>query len=170
MRAGEVEYIKLENIDFDDRLIEIIETKSKPRTVSYAPNLSFLIDQWVNGGHRDVYAVAGDSPYLFVSRKKERLRANMINKIVVQAAKNAEDIQRKLYEDAQGGRRWRVTSHALRHTFAVLSLSPDVGEGSVNLAYLRDQMGHTDISVTQQYLKYLDDEALDEMKRCQPRL
>lgn len=171
MRAGEVEYIKLENIDFDDRLIEIIETKSQPRTVSYAPNLSFLLDQWVNGGHRDVFQVAGGSPYLFVSRKKGRLRANMINKIVVKAAHNAgDDIQRKLYEDAQGGRRWRVTSHALRHTFAVLSLSPDVGEGSVNLAYLRDQMGHTDISVTQQYLRYIEDDALKEMKRCQPRL
>jgi len=171
MRAGEVEYIKLDNIDFDDRLIEIIETKSQPRTVSYAPNLSSLMDLWVNGGNRDVFDATGGSPYLFLSRKKERLRADMINKIVVRAAHNAEEgIQKKLYEDAQGGRRWRVTSHALRHTFAVLSLSPDVGEGSVNLAYLRDQMGHTDISVTQQYLRYIEDDALKEMKRCQPRL
>lgn len=167
MRAGEVAHLKIEDVYPERREIDIKVTKSEPRRVAYQPNLTGLIDLWLNGGHRDVYSTAEDSPYLFVTRKKERMNNNLINKVVKKAADNA-GIQKPLYEDAKGYTRWRVTSHALRHTFAVKALSPDVGEGSMNLPYLRDVMGHTDIQTTQKYLRYLEDDALESMKNNAP--
>jgi integrase/recombinase XerD len=169
MRAGEVAKLKLDDVDTDSREIKIRETisKSQGRTVVYQPSLSFLMDQWLNGGHRDAYSSVDDSGYLFVTRKSDRMTNNLINDKVKQAAENG-GIQKVLYEDARGQKRYRVTSHTLRHTFAVFALKPDVGEGTMNLAYLREVMGHTDIEVTQVYLDYLQHDSLDSMRKHGP--
>jgi integrase/recombinase XerD len=169
IRAGELSHVKLDDIDRDERTIDVRVSKSQPRTVKYQPSLATTLNLWIDGGHRGVYSTAKDSDYLLVTRKKEQMSNGLINKVVKKAAENAE-IQESLYEDAKGDTRYRITSHSLRHTFAVMALRPKVGEGSMNLPYLRDMMGHSDISTTQKYLKYLKDDALLSMERNGPSL
>jgi integrase/recombinase XerD len=168
MRAGELARLKLDNVNQENHEIYIDESKSEARTVGYQPSLSMLMDQWIHGGHRDVVDT-DDSPYLFPTRQSQRIKINRINDVVKTAAEEA-GIQEELYEDANGHTRYRITSHSLRHTFAIMALSPSVGERSLNIGYLRDVMGHEDISTTQEYLQYLNEDAVESMKMAGPSL
>lgn len=168
IRAHEAGKIKFEHIDFDERTIKIYSDKTeKPRTVAYQPNLSTLMDIWVNGGNREVFSSAEDSHYLFVTRKKGRISNDVVNSVVKKAAENA-GIQEVLYVDQRGSKRYRVTAHALRHTFGVHAINPDHGGGSMNLRYLQDVMGHENIETTEVYLKYVGEEAVRDMQRHGP--
>lgn len=168
IRAHEAGKIKFEHIDFDERTIKIYSDKTeKPRKVAYQPNLSTLMDIWVNGGNREVFSSAEDSDYLFVTRKKGTISNDVVNSVVKKAAENA-DIQEVMYEDQRDSKRYRVTAHALRHTFGVHAINPDHGGGSMNLRYLQDVMGHENIETTEVYLKYVGEEAVRDMQRHGP--
>ncbi|PSP69869.1 hypothetical protein BRC80_10170 [Halobacteriales archaeon QH_9_66_26] len=58
-----------------------------------------------------------------------------------------------MYEDKGGGKRWKITSHALRHGHAVASLKSDIDVRTV-----QEHMGHSDISMTMKYLRLIDDD------------
>jgi len=168
IRAHEVGKITLESIDFEERTITVYSDKTdKPRDVAYQPNLSTLMDIWVNGGNRDVFASAEDSDHLFVTRKKGQMSNDVVNSVVKKAADNA-GIQEVLYVDQRGSKRYRVTAHALRHTMGVHAIDPDHGGGSMNLRYLQEVMGHENLSTTEVYLEYVEEQALKDMKRHGP--
>lgn len=168
MRAHEVANVKLDHMNWDERTIQVVDEKTgDSRTVVYPQSLDFLMHQWVRDGHRDVYSSATDSPYLFVTRKSPKIDNNRVNEVVRQAAENA-DLQEVMYEDAAGKQRYRITSHTLRHTFAVHALSPDTGQGSMDLRYLQECLGHDDITTTQEYLQYVETDAIDDMRKHGP--
>jgi len=159
MRAHEIANLPLENVDRDNRIIEVIDEKTDDkRKVAYQPSLSFLLTEWIDGGYRDVFGTANDSPYLFVSRKSPKMDSNLVNDVVVQAAKNA-GIQEILYTDARGNNRYKITAHQLRHTMAVQALK----EG-INIRYLQELLGHDKLETTEVYLDEVGDEALETHK------
>ena len=167
VRAHEAAKITFDRLDRDERKIKIVSDKTESsRKVAYQESLIPPLRLWIDK-HRGVFKSARDSDYLFVSREKEKMNHNNINQVVTKAAENA-GLQETLYVDAAGGERKKVTSHSLRHSFAVNALSPDVSGGSMNLAYIRDVMGHEDIEVTQDYLKFVETDALRDMRRKVP--
>ena len=153
MRRHELASVKLDDVDRDERSITVYSTKTDhTRTVYYQPSLDFLLDQWLDNGYRESYIPAPESPYLFTSQRSEQIGADTIGKMVVQAAKNA-GCQEKMYEDAAGKPKWRVTAHAVRHGHAVHAL-----KSGIDIRTLQKHLGHRNLDTTERYLRILDDD------------
>lgn len=156
-RRSEVSKVKLANMDFEDRKARVNSPKTgKTITVRWQPHLDSLLQRWKDE-YRPEYINADDSPYLFITQKANRIVPNHISRIIREAAKNA-GIQEVLYEDKAGNKRRRITSHALRHSFAVHWLQPP-NKGS--LEELKEILAHEDVQTTQVYTEILD-EQVDE--------
>jgi integrase/recombinase XerD len=121
-------------------------------TGRYHPDLDSLLNEWLEV-HRPSYT-RNDSPYLFISQKSDQLSPTHINRIVKKAAERA-GIQEELYADNKGHPRYKITSHALRHSFAVHFLRPP-NPGSYE--QLKEILGHEDIKTTQVYGEILDED------------
>jgi integrase/recombinase XerD len=160
VRAHECAGIKLDNIDRDERSIRIYSRKTDDwRSVYYMPSLDFLLDQWIDGGYRDAYGPAAESPYLFPSQRSEQVDYYTIGKIVRKAAEDA-DIQEIMYEDASGSPKYRVTPHAIRHGHAVHAL-----QCGLDIRTIQKHLGHKNIDTTMKYLQILDDDVRESYHR-----
>jgi integrase/recombinase XerD len=80
---------------------------------------------------------------------------------VKQAAGDA-GLQAHVYTDSGGKQRDKVTPHTLRHSFAVHMLKTP---NPVDVRTLQGLLGHSDLSVTEQYLDLVRDDEKDEYLR-----
>lgn len=160
LRRKEVSRLKLGDIDPDERSITIrseVAKNGESRTVYYMPDLDQLMNLWRNVD-RESYALASDSPYLFLSNEREHLSRFHVGDIVRQAAENA-GLQETLYTDAQGNEKKKITTHTLRHSGAVRRWSDDEnGNGGADLRTLQKLLGHESIKTTETYLDVGDDD------------
>lgn len=163
IRQSEASLIELNDIDRDERKIDIFAPKTGDwREVFFQPSLDIALEQYINRGYRDRFTSADSSSYLFVSRKSEKIAPGNINKIVRQAAENA-GIQEVVGNDVNGEPRYRITSHAIRHGHAVHSL-----KSGIDIAFIKKHLGHSDISTTQQYLDLIDTDVKREYQDSFP--
>lgn len=159
-RASEAASIRIESIEREKRLITVENAKTGgERTVPYPTDVRPLMTRWLDHGRRSRFLSAADSPYLFVSRKSGSMNASIINNAVKTAAENA-GIQTTMYTDAAGQERKYITSHAFRH-----SAAKNMIRDGLSLPFVRDVLGHDDIDMTLNYLRDMEDEAVDELKR-----
>lgn len=160
VRRGELVTIRLDDIDRDERSINIRAEKThENRTVYYQPSLDMLLQQWIDGGYRDSYSPARESPYLFVTHQSEKLNPRWFNRMIKKAATNAE-IQETIYQDARDGKRYRVTSHALRHGHAVESL-----KSGIDVRTVQKHLGHAELDMTMKYLRLIDDDVRESYQQ-----
>ena len=120
LRASEIINIKWENIDFKRNVIHIKAAKGKKdRIVMLSPK--------VKKGLKSLGLWDG---YVFNTIRGEKYSLRTIEKIVENAAKKA-------------GIKKKVTPHTLRHSFATHLL-----ENGIDIRYIRDLLGHSDIKTT----------------------
>ena len=183
VRRQELADIKLENIDLKERRIEIYSQKQDSqysaddpwRPVWYGKSIDMLMDQWIRVD-REGYATSG-SPYLFVGTQTDRLSGYRINEIVKESAENA-GIQKIMYTDAfideengvTGRKKYLITSHTLRHSFAKACMTPDDTGARIDVKSLAELMGHSDSSVTaEKYLHFAEDDIKEARGLYGPR-
>lgn len=167
IRKQECRDIRLENVDTDERRIEVwakkldnIPDKDPWRKVEYQPSLDRLMSLWVDQ-YRDTYAPARRSDYLFLTDKSERVGRSRIDKVVRKAAQavnddpDVEDIQKVLFEDSEGRDHMRITPHAFRHGHCMHAV-----RNGIDIAYVSEQCGHESLETTKTYL-----DAISEDKR-----
>ncbi|GAA0247672.1 tyrosine-type recombinase/integrase [Haladaptatus pallidirubidus] len=160
IRQGELTEIKLSDINRDERSIRIRAEKTySNRMVYYQSSLDFLMNQWIDGGYRSSHITASDSPYLFLTYKAPSIKKNYVNDIVKDAARKA-GIQETMYKDASGNSRHKITSHALRHGFAVQSL-----KNRMDIRTLSSVLGHSNLETTKKYLRLNDDDVRDAVRK-----
>lgn len=159
VRQGEIVRIDVGDIDMESQSISIYANKTDSRrVVFYQPSLDFLMDQWIEGGHRSGVPRANESDRLFISPYgplKERRVAEVVN----ESAENA-GIQEALFTDAGGRDRKRITSHALRHGHAVYALKSGIDVRTIQL-----HLGHQNIETTMRYLDLIDTDVRDSYHR-----
>lgn len=160
MRRGELMTVEVDDVDTDERAIEVQDSKDpeKHRTVYYQPSLDFLMSQWTDV-YRGSYGPARESDYLFLTQRSDQLGENRLDHIIRKAAEEA-GIQEVMYEDAAGKNRYRVTAHTLRHGHAVEAL-----KSGVDIRTLQEHMGHEKIETTQRYLQLIDEDVKDAMTK-----
>jgi len=178
IRAKEAQRIKLSDITTPEEATEQSERRrimidsakgGERRPVFYQPSLDETLSRWVDQ-LRKVYAPAKESPYLFVSNRSEQLSYTAIRDTVYQAAENA-GIQEKMYVDASGNPRWKVSPHTLRHTMARFAVT---GDERIDIARLARLMGHFDksgnpnIETTKKYLSFCEQDLKDASTACIP--
>lgn len=171
-RRSEVANVKLDDLDFDKRKFTVYSPK-KGETITgrWHPDLDALLNEWLEV-HRPSY-VTQDSEYLFITEQADKIAPNHISRVVREAADresetaDGEGIQDTLYVDMQGNERKRVTSHSLRHSYAVHFLRPP-NPGSFE--DLREILAHEDVTTTQIYGKILEDDVDAAYQQSTPSL
>jgi integrase/recombinase XerD len=136
-RLDEMAHLQRRAIDWQARTITLTETKTKPRTIDFSTP---------GGDVTGILAAAVPhvrSPYVFRNRADEPYKQLSTNFQAVMG--------RAIFEEAAAGRtlrRFRI--HDLRHGFAIRWLRRG---GSIY--DLKDHLGHTTVSTTEIYLRYL---------------
>ena len=157
VRAGELVNITLDDMDREERSIEVHAQKTDTtRTVYWQPSLDFLLDQWIDGGYRDALV---PSEYLFPTNQSEHLTVYRLNTMIRVTAKEA-GVQEVMYEDAAGNPRRRVTPHALRHGHAVEAL-----KSGIDVRRVQAHLGHEKLDTTMQYLRVIDEDVKQAFQR-----
>ncbi len=146
------------HIDLENNEIKIPAVKSGERTLYFRSSLAAPLRRWIETERKAVYH-ASESNYLFPTRGSEQISPKRITSMVATAAENA-GIQSTIYTDANGNERRRITPHAARHGFGVAHV-----RSGTDVRTLQRLMGHHDISVTQFYLQFKD----EQKKRAQHR-
>lgn len=156
-RQGEIRNMRVDNIDEGNRSIRIYAEKTDSyRTVYYQQSLDPLLNEWLHGGARMSFYKAAESPYLFVSGQSEQFsHSNDINRIVRDTAKDA-GLNEVMYEDRAGVKRWKITSHSLRHSHAIASI-----KAGIDIERVRRHMGHSSLDMTKRYLQFVDEDVYD---------
>ncbi|WP_338726719.1 site-specific integrase [Haladaptatus sp. DJG-WS-42] len=163
MRRGELCRLRLSDVELDTRVLSVSDTKSDTsRKVRYQPSIDFLMRQWIEV-QRESVGMADESEYLFPTGRSLHLSGNRLNGMVRIAAENA-GLQRAYGTDMNGNERHEITAHVLRHSFAM-----ECVRQGWDVYYLKEAMGHHDISVTvDNYLHGAQDDVLEEFRRKGP--
>ena len=130
VRVSELINIKLNNIDFENRLIKILGKRNKERIVYFTENTSKLIYEYIY----DICEVhKKPRKFLFESKTNIVISRVEVYNIIVKYAELAK-INKK------------VTPHTLRHTIATHMIKNDADVLSVKTI-----LGHSKISTTEIY-------------------
>lgn len=156
-RRGELAHSKPEHID-SDNTIRIPPRKSEGRIVGFREDTAFLLNRWLNHGGRESMTYANESDYLFPTNSSEKLSVAYLNRIVKKAAENA-GIQETAATYSDGRKQHKVTSHTLRHSFAMDKLK------KVDVVTLQKLMGHSELDTTMIYVNMSDEEAKEKSKQ-----
>lgn len=164
LRRQELSDIKLSDIDRESREVKVRGKRGKINTAHWQPRLDGLLNAWLDQGYRDASPYARESEYLFLTESSPQLSGNRINDIVKTAAENA-GIQEVLYEDAAGKNHYKITSHTLRHSFAMHYL--DNG-GSID--ELSKLLAHSSVTTTEIYGEISNKRAKEGYKDFAPEI
>lgn len=162
LRVQEVSDVKLSDLNREERQVQVRGKNNQTHTAYWNSKLSGLLTAWIDGGYRDSSPYARESEHLFLSNTAPYLRGKQINSIIVKAAENA-DIQEVLYIDAGGGNQHKVTSHALRHSYAMHWL-----QNGGSLDDLSKNMAHSSVTTTEIYGEILDERSKEQYEKYGP--
>ena len=144
MRVGELEWIKVKDINFNDNSIKILGKGNKERIVYFGSYAREILDLYLE--YKD-----GNNEYLFVNSKGERLTARGVRYIINEITKKAS-------------LNTKVSPHMLRHSFATHMLN----EGC-DLLSVQELLGHESLRATQVYTHVTNDRLKDVYLKTHPR-
>jgi integrase len=151
LRATELAHLEIDDIDLEEREIEVQTAKREDheRTLHFNLNLKNELRKWINA-RRHQSPKAADSPYLLVTNQSEKYYSQNLT----QAVKNlADDAGVQDYNKFQrGGRRAEITPHSFRKRFGIERLK----ESNIRKAQLL--LGHSSVTMTQEYLDLSDED------------
>lgn len=76
--------MEVDYVDRENRSIRVYSSKTDDwRTVYFRESSSFLLDQWLDGGYRDSYVPASQSPYLFPGTQSDQIPTATAEKVVL---------------------------------------------------------------------------------------
>lgn len=165
MRAQECQDLKLDNVDTENRSIEVYSTKpqkedDKWRTAFYQPSLDSLMSIWINKV-RPTFEPAENSEYLFVTNRSEKFGKTRIGDIIRQTAgEDCADIQSVLYKDKDGTKHYRLTPHAFRHGHCMHAVKQDI-----DISFISEMVGHKSLDMTRRYLDAIESEVPNAYKK-----
>lgn len=141
LRVTELCNIRLNDVDREERKIDIRGKGRKNRAVYYQPSLDLLVDVWLDERRPAVY-YADESEYLFPTSHSENITRQTVEEVVREAADRAE-LQEVYGRNADGHELHTVTPHVLRHSFAMAAL-----DNGWDVYTLSQALGHADAETT----------------------
>ncbi|MGC4378967.1 tyrosine-type recombinase/integrase [Fictibacillus sp. Mic-4] len=149
LRINEINALEIDDVDFDNNVIMLPGSKNKNRknrAVPLSPKVAVELRQLIK--ETQEYFGPGIKT-VFVNNVGEPLNEDLIRKRM-----------NKYGNDAGLKGECRFSPHNLRHTFAVRFL-----KNGGDIRTLARIMGHSDISTTQVYLNYSDDDVMSQYKK-----
>lgn len=166
MRRSELVTLRLRDVDPDAKELMIRDEKTDDyRTVAFRdPKLARSLRIWIDHERAKQFG-AMETEYLFPpgdgSGSNDHISPSTVERTVKVAAENA-GIQ-ETYTTTNGQETCLVTPHCLRATFAVQCAKADV-----SAPFVKEALGHHDISVTDLYLSVTGDDANDVIREQGP--
>ena len=144
MRVGELENVKINDINQYENSIKVMGKGSKERIVYFGEYAKEVLDKYLD--LRD-----DNCPYLFINKNKKRLTARGVRYILDKLiTKTSLDI--------------KISPHMLRHSFATHLLN----EGC-DLLSVQELLGHESLKATQVYTHVTNDRLKDVYLKTHPR-
>jgi integrase/recombinase XerD len=137
LRVSEVAAMKVEQLDGPGGYLHVVNGKGGKQRTSILPKpVTEALQAHLQGRK---------SGYLFEGRDHGHISTRQIQRLLDEAAKNAE-----LQETRPGKvrQRKRITPHLLRHSFSRWSL-----DAGIDISYLQHQLGHSSLTTTAIYLQ-----------------
>lgn len=146
IRVSALVQINLEDIDFNNNTIKVVEKRTKTKTIKFGDNTKALLQDWIKT--REEYYKDVDTSALFLSQWKRRITTNGVRDLVTKYTKNINK---------------HITPHKLRATAATQAAA-----AGVNVQTIQDMYNHGSIQTTMRYVKALNSEkekAIDIMDK-----
>ncbi len=138
MRVGAIVNLNIDDLNFDEQILRVIEKGNKSRGIAIGDNTVQLLRNWLlvrNEKFKDV-----DTNALFVSQKSVRITSKAVGDMI------------KKYTE-QAGINKHITPHKCRSSAAT-----NLAAAGVSVQAIAKQLGHSNISVTQKYIDVLKEE------------
>jgi len=142
MRVGEVENVKVKDINFREKEIKVLGKGNKERIVYFDDVCSKYLDLYINKSRKELMKKNND--YLFLNKNGTRLTARGIRLIV-----------HNIIEESSI--KTNISPHTLRHTFATHLLN-----AGCDIISVQELLGHESLKATQVYT-HITDEKLREI-------
>lgn len=139
LRVSAIVNINIEDIDFNENKIHVIEKGRKIRDINFADNFKSLLMTWLSD--RSNFFHGTTSGPLFISQNKNRISVDSVEELV------------KKYTKHLGK---KITPHKLRAS-AAMNL---YGSG-VDILTIASVLGHEQITTTQRYTKAYDQNKIE---------
>jgi integrase/recombinase XerC len=137
LRVSALVNINVDDIDFDNNVIKVIEKRQKVREIPIGENTKNVLKEWVEF-REDMYMNI-NSPALFFSKNYERISVWGVNDML------------EKYCDWAGIK--RVTFHKLRASSACA-----LAKAGVPVKAISQQLGHSGIGVTMRYVDVFNED------------
>lgn len=138
LRVSAITQVNIDDIDFINRSINVVEKGNKVRAINFGNNLAVLLKQCI--ADRDIYFPNAETNALFLSQWKKRMTTQAVRNLV---AKYTTNIQGK-----------HITPHKLR-----ASAATNLAASGVSMQAIAKVLGHENIQTTRRYVEVLDEEA-----------
>jgi site-specific recombinase XerD len=136
IRVSALVQINIEDIDFDNNTIKVVEKRTKTKNIQFGDNTKILLQDWIRT--REQYYGDVDTSALFLSQWKRRITTNGVRDLVSKYTKNINK---------------HITPHKLRATAATQAAA-----AGVNVQTIQDMYNHSSIQTTMRYVKALNSE------------
>lgn len=131
MRETALTEINIDEPDFENNKLTIIDKRHSEHTYFMGETLKQALLEWIED--REWILNGTECDALFVSARNTRITARAV-----------QDIVSKYSEDALG---YKITPHKLRAAFCTI-----LYERKGDIEFVRDAVGHSNVSVTQRYI------------------
>ena len=138
LRVSAITQINIDDIDFVNYSINVVEKGNKVRSISFGENLACLIRQCIYD--RDMYFPNAETNALFLSQWKRRMTTQAVRDLVGRYTANIEGKH--------------ITPHKLR-----ASAATNLAASGVSIQAIAKVLGHENIQTTRRYVEVLDAEA-----------
>ena len=135
LRVSAITQINIEDVNFINNTISVIEKRNKYRVIQFGDNLKCALQNWL--GDREKYFNGVNTDAFFVGRSGERISTDAVRILL------------KTYADGIDGK--HITPHKMR-----ASTATNLYEKTGDIFLVADQLGHANISTTKKYTNICD--------------
>jgi integrase len=139
------------NVWGDQGTLKLHGKGDKHRTVVLRPEMQKVLDVWLK--RRELYRPEDDALFVSLHAPQGRTSGPRLQRMTRRAIRARVDT----YLDSAGLKDMGVSCHALRHTYAteIVASARRTGQ-EVDREGIARSMGHSDISITDVYIDYVD--------------
>ena len=138
LRASALTNINLGDVDWDNKVVRVIEKRQKTREITLGDNTIQTLKKWIDVRNKEFSDV--ESNALFLSQKRNRLSGDAAN-----------DALKKYCKEA--GIQKNITLHKLRSTSACT-----LAKNNIPVKAIAKQLGHSNIGVTMRYIDVFNED------------
>lgn len=143
LRVSAIAQINIDDINFENNTIKVIEKGDKTRYINFGDNLKELIVQCINDREESFSNITTDA--LFVSQWGKRMTTQAVRDLVAKYTKNVKGKH--------------ITPHKLRASTAM-----NLYGSGVDILTIASILGHENVTTTQRYTQAYDDKKADAAK------